>query len=363
MKQRRRRIPTAKTGPTAKTVKRCVPLPPDRHLQMEDIARLAGVSVSTVSRALSGSALVNEETRIRIEELARSLNYSINVGARNFRLQSNRTVAVVLPYDALTRQHVSDPFFVSMLGSLADALTERGYDLLLERISADQLYLAGDLPRSGRAIGAILIGQWRHHEQLNELAFRRSPVVVWGAQLPQQLYCTVGSDNVAGGARATAHLIETGRRRIAFFGDTELPEVARRFEGYQRSHTQHGLKIVPGLVRQTPFVDGSAEQAVADLIEQNIRFDAVFASSDLLAIGAINALRSRGRAVPKEVAVVGYDDIELARYYHPSLTTIRQPVLKGGAALVDALLQLVAGQRPKPQILPTELIIRESSVS
>jgi DNA-binding LacI/PurR family transcriptional regulator len=223
--------------------------------------------------------------------------------------------------------------------------------------------LAGDLPKSGRAIGAILIGQWRHHEQLNDLAFRRSPVVVWGAQLPQQLYCTVGSDNAAGGALATAHLLETGRRRIAFFGDTELPEVARRFEGYQRSHTQQGLKIVPGLVRRTPFIDGSAEQAVADLIQQNIRFDAVFASSDLLAIGTINALRSRGRAVPKDVAVVGYDDIELARYYHPSLTTIRQPVLKGGEALVDALLQLVAGHRPKPQILPTELIIRESSAT
>lgn len=357
MKQRQRRLPAAKAE------KRGAPAASDRHLQMEDIARLAGVSVSTVSRALSGSPLVNEDTRTRIEELARSLNYSINVGARNFRLQSNRTIAVVLPYDALTRQHVSDPFFVSMLGSLADAVTERGYDLLLERISADKLYLAGDLPKSGRAIGAILIGQWRHHEQLNELAFRRSPVVVWGAQLPQQLYCTVGSDNAAGGARATAHLIETGRRRIAFLGDTELPEIARRFEGYQRSHAQHGLKVIPALVRPTPFVEGGAEQAVADLIEQNVRFDAVFASSDLLAMATINALRGRGRTVPKDVAVVGYDDIELARYYHPSLTTVRQPIRKGGEALVDALLQLVAGHRPKPQILATELIVRESSAS
>jgi len=331
-------------------------------LQMEDIARLAGVSTSTVSRALNQSSLVNAETRERIEQLARSLKYSVNVSARNLRMQRNRTVAVVLPFDAATRQHVSDPFFVSMLGELADALTAQGYDMLLSRIDAEQLNLAGDLPASGRAIGVILIGQWHHHDQINDLAARQSPIVVWGAHLPQQLYCTVGSDNIAGGKLATDHLIANGCRRIAFFGDVDLPEVGHRFEGYQRALAEHGLGGGPELIHHTPFVDGSARRAVAAMIERQTAFDAVFASSDLLAMEAISAARDRGLNIPNDVAVVGYDDIVLARYCHPALTTIRQPVATGAEQLVDALLKLVGGERPAPKILPAELIVRDSSL-
>jgi DNA-binding LacI/PurR family transcriptional regulator len=337
-------------------------LPSEGKMQMEDIAHLAGVSTSTVSRALNQSSLVNAETRERIEKLARSLKYSINVGASNLRLQRNRTVAVVLPFDSTTRQHVSDPFFVSMLGSLADALTARGYDMLLSRIDAERLDLAGDLVASGRAIGVILIGQWHHHDQINELAARHSPVVVWGAHLSQQLYCTVGGDNIAGGMLATEHLVANGHRRIAFFGDVGLPEVGHRFEGYERALAKHAISATTDLIHHTPFMEGSARGAVANLLDKKTRFDAIFASSDMLAMEAISALRERGLPVPNDVAVVGYDDIVLARYYHPALTTIRQPVSSGAEAMVDALLKIVDGKHAKPQILPTELIVRESSV-
>jgi DNA-binding LacI/PurR family transcriptional regulator len=335
----------------------------DGRLQMQDIAQLAGVSTSTVSRALNQSSLVNAETRERIEKLARTLKYSVNVGASNLRLQRNRTVAVVLPFDSVTQQHVSDPFFVSLLGSIADALTARGYDMLLSRVDAERLDLAGDLAASGRAIGVVLIGQWHHHDQINELAAHKAPIVVWGAQLPQQLYCTVGGDNIAGGMLAAEHLIATGRRRIAFFGDIDLPEIGHRFEGYERALANRAIAPDAGLLRRTPFMEGTAKAAVAEMLNANISFDAIFASSDLLALEAISALREHGIKVPQDVAVVGYDDIGIARYYHPSLSTIRQPVLKGGEAIVDALLKIVDGKRPKPQILPTELIVRDSSES
>jgi DNA-binding LacI/PurR family transcriptional regulator len=328
---------------------------------MEDIARLAGVSTSTVSRALNGSPLVNAATRERIVKLARSLKYSVNVGASNLRLQRNRTVAVVLPFDAITRQHVSDPFFVSLLGGLADALTARGYDMLLSRIDAERLDLAGDLAASGRAMGVILIGQWHHHDQINELAARDSPIVVWGAHLPQQSYCTIGGDNIAGGKLATEHLIANGCRRIAFFGDVALPEIGQRFEGYRHALARHNLELAPELVLHAPFIEGSANAAVAKLLNKKIPFDAIFAASDLLAMEAMSALRERGLQAPRDLAVVGYDDIVLSRYYHPSLTTIRQPVIAGGEAMVDALLKIVDGKRPKSRILPTELVIRESS--
>jgi DNA-binding LacI/PurR family transcriptional regulator len=336
--------------------------PRDGRLQMQDIAKLAGVSISTVSRALNQSTLVNAETRDRIAKLARSLKYSVNVGASNLRSQRNRTVAVVLPLDSATRQSVSDPFFVSLMGSLADALSARGHDMLVSRVDAEQLTLAGDITASGRAIGVIMIGQWRHHDQINELAAHHSPIVVWGANLQQQLYCTIGGDNVTGGALATEHLVAQGRRRIAFFGDIELPEVGQRFEGYKQVLNKHHLPLKDELVRWTPFVEGSASEALKKMRKQKIRCDAIFAASDLLAMESISALREQGLNVPDDVAVVGYDDIMVARYYHPSLTTIRQPVVNGGEALVDALLQLVEGKRPKSRMLPTELIVRESSV-
>lgn len=329
-----------------------------QRLQMADIARLAGVSSSTVSRALSGSPLVNQETRARIMELARSLKYSINIGAQNLRLKQNRTVGVVVPFDGAVRQHLSDPFFLAMLGSLADALTEQGFDMLLSRVDIAQLDAASQCFDSGRVIGIVLIGQWRNHEQLNQMAARHVPIVVWGAQLPQQQYCTVGSDNVAGGMLATEHLLAQGRRRIAFFGDTELPEVAQRHAGYCNALGSHGIEIEPQLHVPVSFLPQGGIEAVQELTRRGARYDAIFACSDLLAMTALNCLRQQGRRIPEDVAIIGYDDIELAGYFHPPLSTVRQPIQVAGRALVASLLALIDGQPAASLQLATELVVR-----
>jgi len=332
-----------------------------RRLQMSDIARLAGVSTATVSRALNDSPLVTAETRARVKELARSLNYTINVGAKNLRLRRNKTVAVVVPYDSASRQSVSDPFFLSMLGSLADALTEHGYDMLLSRVDARQLDAAAQFIDTGRAMGVILIGQWRHHDQLNQMAARNLPIVIWGALLPQQLYCTIGCDNIAGGALATEHLVACGRRQIAFLGDTKLPEVHLRLEGYQRALARNNIRFNKRLCVSAPFLAEGARNAIRELQQRNIEFDAVFACSDLLAMTVVSTLQKAGRRVPEDVAVVGYDDIEMASHAHPPLTTVRQPIEAGGRALVAALLEFLEGGRPQPKTLATELIVRQST--
>lgn len=352
----------AKSPPTAAPAADSTPsAAQQQRLQMADIARLAGVSTSTVSRALAGSKLVSEETRVRIMELARSLKYTINIGAQNLRMKQNRTIGVVIPYDPNTRQHLSDPFFLGMLGSLADALTELGFDMLVSRVNADELDAAAAPFDTGRVIGIVLIGQWRHHDQLNQLAARHVPIVVWGAQLPQQLYCTVGGDNVTGGELAVDHLLAEGRRRIAFFGDINLPEVGQRYAGYCRALQRAGIGIDADLLVPVSFLPEGGRQAVEELLRRGVAFDGIFAGSDLLAMMSINAMREHGLFVPGQVAVVGYDDIELSSYFHPPLTTVKQPIREAGRALVASLLELIEGREAPSQQLPTTLVVRSSS--
>jgi DNA-binding LacI/PurR family transcriptional regulator len=330
---------------------------------MADIARLAGVSVATVSRALNGSPLVGRETRERIAELARSLNYSINLSAQNLRLKKNQTVAVVVPFDARSRQHISDPFFLAMVGSLADALTDRGYDMLLSRVDAEALDSAATLVDSGKAIGLIIIGQWGHHDQLNDMAARRVPVVVWGAQMPQQLYCSVGGDNHAGGLLATRHLLALGRRRMVFLGDARLPEVQLRLAGHRQALQEAGIAFDPALELPVPFEVMAARKAMDQLCAEDSRFDAVVACSDLLALQAVQAVHATGRRVPADVAVVGYDDMAVATWSDPPLSSVHQPVSLAGAEMVLALQHLLQGQRAVPRTLPVHLVLRASAPS
>ncbi|WP_284332864.1 LacI family DNA-binding transcriptional regulator [Dyella flagellata] len=332
------------------------------RMQMADIARLAGVSTSTVSRALKGSKLVNDETRQRIEQIASQFHYTVNQLAMSLRSGTNRTIAVVVPYEKDRRQNFTDPFLHGMIGALADVLTERDYEMLLVRMEAGQLPSIGSLVDAGRTAGIILIGQWHHHDQLNTIADRHLPLVVWGAQLPQQRYHCVGGQNTVGGRLAGEHLLGQGCRSIAFLGDRDLPEVEQRYRGFTAALRKHGVKHDPALRKDIPFLAPDARRATLEWIDHGVVPDGLFAASDLLAMAAIGALRERGLDVPKDVLVVGYDDVDFAAHFHPSLTTVRQPVQLGAEAMVDTLLDLL-GQTPAAHApeLPTQLIVRESS--
>jgi DNA-binding LacI/PurR family transcriptional regulator len=328
---------------------------------MADIARLANVSISTVSRASSNNPRLSEETRNRVNELARSLNYSINVGAQIMRGKALQTVAVAFPYHPDQRQHFKDPFFLATLGSIGDALIDSGHTMLIVGVETDKSETLTQPHETGQAIGTIMLGQENNHQRFNELALRGMPFVVWGARLPDQLYCTVGSDNVMGGRQATEHLLNCGARRIVFFGDSRLAEIGQRHQGYLAALAAAGRSPDPDLYRPVPFVDKEVQREVARMLADGVIFDAVFASSDLMALAVIAALRSHGRRVPEEVQVVGFDDIRLAAESHPPLTTVRQSIEEAGRKLVQLLLEKLEGRAVESVVMPTVLVVRGST--
>ena len=333
---------------------------PTRRMQMADIARMAGVSTSTVSRALSASPLIPETTRERILELARSLNYQVNVGAANLRKKSVQTVGVVVLGDSM--QNLSDPFILSLFGSVADALDEQGLSLLLMRLSNRDSSQMEALVSSGRVDGLVVIGQFTWHMHLNRLAMAGMNMVVWGANLPDALYPLVGGDNEQGGYLAASHLLTRGCRRIAFFGDISHPEIGMRHAGYVRAHREANL--VPDDRLRVPVLFGESKlrAIVEGWLDQGLVFDGVFATSDVAAIVVIGALLARGLDVPRDVKVVGYDNIAMAGHVHPSVTTIHQPTGLAEQTLVALLNESMQGLPRRSVVLPATLVERESSL-
>ncbi len=329
--------------------------------QMADIARAAGVSESTVSRALADSPLIAERTRLRIQSLANEAGYAVNPVARGLRSRQSGVIAVAIPLVHERDQHLSDPFMMTMLALLADALSDRGYNMLLSKIATHEDGWVRKLQQPGRADGLILIGQSFEHASINEAARAGLALVAWGAQLRGQKYPVVGSDNRKGGELAAEHLIASGRRRIAFLGDERLPEIGHRFEGYRAALRAHGLKRHAALHLRSPLTAGEAYRSAQALCAGGAPFDAVMAASDVIAMNAMRAIAESGRRVPQDVSVVGFDDILLAQYAQPALTTVRQDTARGASALVDTVIAAIRGEKPESTTLPPKLIVRASA--
>ncbi len=249
------------------------------------------------------------------------------------------------------------------MSSVAEAVDSRGHQLLLastRAISGDWLK---DFVQSHTTDGVILIGQGGQHVHINDIAKSFPFISVWGAKISDdQSYSTVGTDNEEGGFRATSHLLNIGRRRIAFLGYSNQPEIKLRDQGYRRALREFGLDVSPGLERIALAGKDVGYQTTRELIRSGVEFDAIFAVSDVYAIAALQALQEEGLRVPEDVAIVGYDDIAMASLYNPSLTTIRQNHIDAGPLLVDNVLSAMAGEKPKHIEMVPELIVRASSV-
>jgi DNA-binding LacI/PurR family transcriptional regulator len=345
-----------------------------------DIAEAAGVSQSTVSRALSGSGLVSEQTRRKVIRAAQSLNYAVDVNARNLRSRSTRTLALLLHEDPAADASAINPFFLAMLGAVTRAAAERRYDVVVSFQQASADWVA-DYGHAKRADGFLFLGYGDYLgwvEKMRALEAVEAPCVTWGPVLPDQPGVFVGSDNVGGARAATEHLLRLGRDRIVFVGDTSArnPEFRHRYQGFlaaslanARAQTSVDAETTSGSshargrrMDHVPADNGehAGREAVERLLAEGRDFDALFCASDLIAVGALRALRSAGLRTPADVAVVGFDDLHAAAWTSPALTTVRQDTAAAGRALVEALLAVIAGRPAASQLVPTDLVVRES---
>lgn len=329
-----------------------------------DIAYRAGVSQSTVSRALRNSPLVNRETREKVQAIARELNYKVDKNAANLRSQTTHTIALLLFEDPTSDDSLINPFFLSMLGNITRAAAEKGYDLLVSFQQLDQDW-HNEYEVASRADGMILLGYGdyvSYGSKLQQLADARAHFIIWGPIVEGQVGHSIGCDNKRGGWEATNYLLERGRQKIAFIGDASegSPEFKLRYEGYLLAHAEKSIEPSSALKIDADNQEISGFNAIAKLLEHDKQFDAVFAASDLIAIGAIQALQKFKLRVPEDVAVIGFDDIPAASYVSPPLTTVRQDTRLAGRLLVEKLIDSIEGKTLGSELIPPSLVVRAS---
>jgi DNA-binding LacI/PurR family transcriptional regulator len=320
---------------------------------MADLAAIAGVSAITVSRALSDSPLVNAETRARIREIASRHGYAFNVSARNLRLRRSMTVAVVVEMTPSPERQMSGAYPLDLLGGITQELTSRGYSVLLTSLqtAVPPAVLAAD--------GVILLGQGAHEEAMHQVQAWGRPLVVWGAVSRHASQVVVGSDNRGGGAMVARRFLALGRRRPVFLGDPAHGEFAERFEGYVAELAAAGVQAATGTIRTVPaFTISAGAETMQALFNDDPEIDAVFAASDLLAIGAMRTLHALGRSVPDAVSVVGFDDTLLGATYAPPLSSVHQDFVEAGVLLARKVQALIDGDSAESEMLPTRLVLR-----
>ncbi|ACK47446.1 LacI family DNA-binding transcriptional regulator [Shewanella baltica] len=331
-----------------------------KAMTLSDLAKIVGVSESTVSRALNNSSLISEKTRLNIQAKAKEYDFKINTTARSLRLQKSNTIAVVLLIGSQEDQSVSDPFILSILGVIADELTSRGYDMLLGTHRGSGSDWLAHYFDSQKADGVIVFGQGDNEAEFEKQLTSSKPVVVWGGPSPTQSYVTVGTDCVLGGKLATEHLLQQGCRNIAFVGHMSY-EISLRYQGYCLAMAEAGL--TPRAAIDAHFTyKGGFEAAQALLVEGTSRFDGIFAASDGIALGMICAFTEHKLKIPEDIAIVGYDDISVAAFMQPALSTIRQDTQQGGIQLVDTLFKLIHKEKTTSTLLETKLLVRDSSL-
>jgi len=326
-----------------------------RRPTIRDVAEQAGVSIATVSRVLNDRADVSVETRERVREIARSVGYTADPAARGLVTQRTQLVAVVVGDNAGHRD-LSLLFFGHVLAAISRRLAKGGYDALLLQPLEVGLHHRFD--------AAILIGVDGNDPLVTDMWVRSLPYVGVDVRVGGRRNAFVGSDHAAGVRLALAHLYELGHRRIAHIaGARNTVAGAGRIAAFQREARVLGLDLPEAYVREADFSSAGGYRAMSELLALDERPTGVVAASDLMALAALQAIRDAGLEPGRDVAVVGFDDLEAAALAHPPLTTIRQDRERLGTLAAERAIELIEhpDTRPPDTILPVELVVRASS--
>jgi LacI family transcriptional regulator len=326
---------------------------------IREVAESAGVSYATVSHVINNTRLVSQGTRQRVLAAMEALNYRPNALARSLRQGKTNTLGLVLPDSA-------NPFFAEISRSIEDEAFKRGYSVFLCNTELDtqrELFYVDVLSKK-QVDGIIFVAAGDQADSLEFLVGRNMPVVMVDRDVPNVEVDAVLTDNQLGGYLATRHLLELGHKRIACIsGPSSITPSAERMIGYRKALEQAGLPYDERLILRGDYHAQSGMEITHSILNMDPRPTAVFALNDLMALGALRAAAEAGCIVPEELAVVGYDDLEIARFSNPPLTTIAHPKKEIGARALELLVDRISrkGSPPSRLVLPPELIIRRSS--
>ncbi|MBT3151070.1 LacI family DNA-binding transcriptional regulator [Streptomyces sp. CHD11] len=336
---------------------------------LEEVAARAGVGRGTVSRVINGSPRVSDATRALVEAAVAELGYVPNTAAR--ALAANRTDAIALVVPEPETRFFAEPYFSDILRGVGAALSDTEMQLLLIFAGSDrERQRLADYLAAHRVDGVLLVSVHADDPLPDMLSRLEIPAVISGPRSAAETLASVDSDNYGGARQAVEHLIGRGRRTIAHItGRLDVYGAQRRIDGYREALSEAGHEADELLIEPGDFSEEGGRRAMAALLERRPGLDAVFAASDVTAAGARQALREAGRRIPDDVALVGYDDSAIARHMDPPLTSVRQPIVEMGRAMIDLLLAEVADRRPavsrglerRQMVLATELVGRASS--
>lgn len=326
---------------------------------ISEVAKKAGVSSSTVSHVINNTRFVSPETRKRVEMVIEELGYRPNILARSLRVGETKTIGLILPDSA-------NPFFAESGRQLEEAAFQRGYSLILCNTDGDlakeKCYT--EVLLNKQVDGIIFMATGDDMQSLQELVSRQLPVVVVDRFMDKMELDEVVTDNLQSGYLATSYLITNGHRRIAIIrGPSNITPSAQRVTGYHQALSEANLPIVPDLEATGDFHVESGYFAAQKLLHQKEPPTAIFACNDLMAIGALRAIHEAGLRVPEDISLIGHDDIEMASYIRPTLTTIAQPITQLAETAIKWLVERIElpSLPPRQTVLANRLVERQST--